>query len=190
MPATLRFQHHSQRGKRPEGEKLTRKVGTALAPDRASNSSVRNARVPLLDLGIHCLRAVRAEDAAVQVSNLVEEGRVGARQEAREGIDGEGGLRGVLDRVEGFGDAAGVVPSQAISIRSTWKEKGEGGKTYCLFSRQTTLRMVGYKLTTSCRPVTSAFPPPTSLWHEPSIEDAADWRVELLHSVVPQRVLR
>ena len=79
--------------------KLTGKVGTAFASDRPADGSICNARVPLLHLGIHRLRAVRAEDAAVQVANLVEQGRIGARQESREGIDGERGLSSVLDRV-------------------------------------------------------------------------------------------
>lgn len=66
----------------------------------------------------------------------------------------------------------------------------KGLTTHEVFSRQTTARMVGYKSTTCCRPVTSAFELPKSEEHADVMEDEASCNVWLLHEVDEQRVFR
>lgn len=59
-----------------------------------------------------------------------------------------------------------------------------------MFCRQTTARMVGYRSTTCCSPVTSAFELPKSEEHAEVIEDEALCSVWLLHEVEAQSVFR
>lgn len=89
--------------------RLTGKVGATLRVDSLANSAFGNRCVLGLYLGVHGLVAISAQDARVQVADLVEQGRVGSGEDRGQAVDTQFGTGGVLNRVQGLCDTPSVV---------------------------------------------------------------------------------
>lgn len=87
---------------------LTGEVSATFRVDGLADGSARHRSIPRFNLFVHGLSTRGAQNTGVQVSDLVEQRCVGARKERSDTRDTQFGSSGILNCVEGFGNASGV----------------------------------------------------------------------------------